>query len=98
MSKTKKLLEEKTLNILAEIAGIKKLNENEEEKSSIVVVRGTYDYVENDIMIHSLTDEGYNFLKEGGKHEKLVEGTHIRDSVSLEELVDTYNDVHGTEF
>lgn len=101
MSKTKKILEEKALNRFAEIAGIKKLNEEyddfeEVEKFAIAVFHNGYDDVDK-VVIHSLTDQGVDFLAKGGNHKKLNK-KHVRESVSLEELIDTYNDVNGTDF
>lgn len=104
MSKTKKLLEEKTLNILAEIAGIKKLNEGyeeydeyiEEEKYTVAVFGNGYKDIDK-VKIHALTDEGVKFLEKGGDPEKLNKN-HIIDSISLVELVDAYNKANETVF
>lgn len=104
MSKTKKLLEEKTLNRMAEIAGVKKLNEGyeeyddyvEQEKYTIAVFGNGYKDIDK-VMIHSLTDEGVDFLSQGNRLKDLKE-EHIIDSVSLVELVDAYNKSNGTDF
>lgn len=107
MSKTKKLLEEKAekaLNRFAEIAGIKKLNEGyeeyddyiEQEKYTVAVIGNGYKDI-GKVMIHSLTDEGVDFLSQGNRPKDLKE-EHIIDSVSLVELVDAYNKSNGTDF
>lgn len=100
MSKTKKILEEKALNRFAEIAGIKKLNEEydyeEVEKYAIAVTPDGWDNIDK-VVIHSLTDQGVDFLAKGGNPKKLNK-KHVRESVSLTELVETYNDVNGTDF
>ena len=79
---------------------VKKLNEEydyeEMEKYAIAVFHNGYDDVDK-VVIHSLTDQGVDFLAKGGNHKKLNK-KHVRESVSLEELIDTYNDVNGTDF
>jgi hypothetical protein len=48
-------------------------------------------------MIHSLTDEGVDFLSQGNRPKDLKE-EHIIDSVSLVDLVEAYNKSNGTDF